>query len=280
VSLSPTSRAGSGLAIGLCPEAVGIVRLGGWRHARVDGQELLEVAEPSADGMAALTTLEHWLQQNRRTPAGLRRWFPAPANVVLSDRLVRYARIPWAGGALSRNEEDALILACFEERYGDMSAWTVRSETGRYGDGQLAAAVPSMLMAGLHRVLQAHRLACRAVSPYFVACWNRWRRDIAKANGKVDAMFAVTEAGTTIIGTLDAAGGGWRSLRSLRAASSELPAVLAREAVLLSLPERPATWVHSPQSDATATAGGNIHVLSTSPGLPAVIVMALSAVGQ
>ena len=206
MSLSPTSRAGSGLAIGLCPEAVGIVRLGGWRHARVDGQELLEVAEPSADGMAALTTLEHWLQQNRRTPAGLRRWFPAPANVVLSDRLVRYARIPWAGGALSRNEEDALILACFEERYGDMSAWTVRSETGRYGDGQLAAAVPSMLMAGLHRVLQAHRLACRAVSPYFVACWNRWRRDIAKANGKVDAMFAVTEAGTTIIGTLDAAG--------------------------------------------------------------------------
>lgn len=280
MSPSPTSRTGAGIAIGLCPETVGIVRLGGWRQARVDGHELLEVAEPGNDGMAALAVLEHWLQQNCPAQAGLRRWFPAPAQVVLSDRLVRYARIPWSGGSLSRQEEEALGQACFAERHGDMSGWTVRSETGRYGQGQLAAAVPTALMAGLHRVLKAHRLACRAMSPYFVACWNRWRRDIAKANGKADAMFAVTDAGTTVIGVTYGADGGWRSLRSLRAANGELPSVLAREALLLGLAEQPAIWVHSPHADGFSATSDKIHALPVTPGLPVPVVMALSGVGS
>jgi hypothetical protein len=198
--------------------------------------------------------------------------------VVLSDRLVRYARIPWSGGALSPQEEEALSRACFEERYGDMSGWTVRCEAGRYGEGRLAGAVPSELMEGLQRALQAHRLDCRAVTPYFVACWNRWRHEIVVANGKADALFAVAEAGAAVIGVTDGTSGGWRSLRSLRATNGEvdLSAVAAREAVLQGLAEPTGIWVHSPQPGMSATVNDKVHVLSVAAGLPVPIAVAMS----
>ncbi|MDP3512118.1 MAG: hypothetical protein Q8S20_05150 [Sulfuritalea sp.] len=278
MSPSPTSRAGLGLAIGLCPDAVGIVRLGGWRHARVDGHELVAVGEPGTDGLAALAALENWLQQNRPAASGLRPWFSAPAHVVLSDRLVRYARVPWSGGALSRQEEDELSVACFEERYGDMSGWTLRNDVSRYGQGRLATAVPSALMDGLRRVLKAHRLDCRAVSPYFVVCWNLWRRDVARANGKAAAMFAVADAGTAVVGVVDATG--WRSLRSLRMGTEDLLPTLARETVLNGLSEPPATWVHCPQPGEFGTPSGNFKILSTPNSLPAPVAMAMSGIGR
>lgn len=280
MSPSPTSRAGAGLAIGLCPDAVGIVRLGGWRHARVDGQEVIDLAEPDADGMAALAALDAWLQQDRSAPTGLRRWIPAPAQVVLSDRLVRYARIPWSAATLSRQEEETLSRACFEERYGDMSDWTIRAEAGCYGQGRLAAAMPSALMNGLQRVLHMHRLRCTAVTPYFNACWNRWQRDIAQTNGTANALFAVVDAGMAVIGVIDGADRSWRSLRSLHLptdAPALLP-VLDREAVMLGLPEQPTIWMHSPQPGVLAAGSDNCHVLSMAAGLPAPIAMALSGI--
>lgn len=282
MSPSLISRVGDGLAIGLCPEAVGIVRLGGWRHTRVDGQELIAVLQPDAEGLSALAALENWLQTNRPAVSGLRRWLSAPAQVVLSDRLVRYARIPWSGGTLSRQEAEALTLACFEERYGDMSGWTLRSDAGRYGQGRLAAAVPTALRDGLQRALQSHRFACGAVSPYFVACWNRWRNQIVKANGRADALFAIADGGIAVIGVIDGATGGWRSLRSQRVATdaAALLPVLAREAVMLGLPEQPASWVHSPQMGVFAVVNGKFHVLSAAIELPAPILMAMSGTGR
>lgn len=281
MSPSPTSRAGGGVAIGLCHDAIGMVRLGGWRHARVDGHELVAVEEPDTDGLAALAALDHWLQQNRPAASGLRRWLSAPAHVVLSDQLLRYARIPWSGATLSRQEEEALTLACFEERYGDMSGWTVRGEGGRYGQGRLVGAVPTALADGLQRVLHTHKLNCQTVTPYFIACWNRWRCDIAKATGKADALFAVADAGTAVIGVIDGGGGGWRSLRRLRVAThaAELLPVLAREAVMLGLTDELATWVHSPQPGVFATAQGKLNVLSSATGLPTPILMALAGAG-
>lgn len=278
----PTSRASEGLAIGLCPDTVGIARLGGWRYARVSGHELIDVAEPTTDGLAAVAALDHWLGQTRPSPTKLGRWRKAPARVVLSDRLVRYARIPWSGGALSRQEEATLTLACFEERYGDMSGWTLRSEPGRYGQNRLAGAVPAALIDALQGVLRTHRMVCEGVSPYFTVCWNRWRRDIAKQSGSTDALFAVADFGTVVIGVFNGADGDWRTLRSLRAATSEgdLAQVLAREAVLHSLPEQPATWVHSPQPGVFGPPTGNLHVLTAPATWPAPIVMAMSGVGR
>lgn len=278
MSPSPTNRVGHGLAIGLCPETVGIVRLGGWHRTRVDGREIVEVAEPSADGMAALAALKNWLQQHRSAPAGHWRWLRPPVSIVLSDRLVRYARIPWSGGTLSPQEEEALSRACFEERYGDMNGWTVRCEAARYGQGRLAGAVPSELMGGLQRLLLAHRLDCRAVTPYFVTCWNRWRREIVAANGKADALFAVADAEAAVIGVTDGTNGGLRSLRSLRMRNGEcdLAEVTAREALLQGLADPAGIWVHSPQPGMFAATSDKVHVLSMAPGVPTPIAMAMS----
>lgn len=270
---------GQGLAIGLCPEALGIVRLGGWRHARVDGHDLVTVEAPDVDGLAALNALDDWLQHHPAKASNLRRWWPAPARVVLSDRLVRYARLPWSDEALTRREDEALTLACFEERYGDMQGWTLNADPGGYGQGRLAAAVPNVLAEGLQRVLRRHGLASGDVSPYFAVCWNRWWRDVAKAVDKTSALFAVVDAETVVIGLVDGAGG-WRALRRLRLAdgATDLAELLAREAVLHGLAEQPPAWVHSPQSGLRAAANGKYQVLSSGADLPAPIVMALAGV--
>lgn len=282
MSPSPTSRAGTGLAIGLCPDAVGIVRLGGWRQARVDGQESLVVAEPTADGLAAVAVLDLWLHQNRPAAAGLGRWFPAHVHVVLSDRLLRYACVPWSGGRLSLQEEAALNLGCFEERYSDMSGWTLRSAPGRYGQSRLAVAVPTVLLAALESSLRTHGLRGEAVTPYFIACWNRWRRDIAKAGGKADALVTVVDKGAAVIGVVSGKDGGWRSLRSLRTAdgADDLARLLAREAVLQGLSDGATRWVHSPQHHAVTASGDDIHVLSAPPGGTAAVVMAMGGMAR
>lgn len=279
MSLLQTSLAGQGLVIGLCPDALGIVRLGGWRHARVDGHDMVTVEAPDADGLAALASLDDWLQRQPPKTAAWR-WRSAPARVVLSDRLVRYARIPWSASALTAHEDAALTLACFEERYGDMQGWTLRSDWGDYGQGRLAAAVPEALADGLQDVLRRHGLAGGAVSPYFVACWNRWRREVAQTSGTTPVLFAVIDAGTVVVGLVDGANGDWRAVRRLRLAdgATDLAELLVREALLLGLDEQPPAWLHSPQSGIPDVAAGPYRLLVTDTDLPAPILMALAGI--
>lgn len=227
MSLLPTER----LVVGLCPDQVGLIHIRStWRNKEVS-QRTFDVASPT-DGLVA------WLAGNP-----LRR---AKAMLVLSNRFVRFALVPWSAAASSPEEEIALAQACFESRYGDMTGWTIRFDAGEYGKARIACAVETAQLDASREVFSRHRLACQGVCPAFVAAWNRYRREFEGAVGKEDAIFAMAESGALAMASRRA--GTWHSLRSvaMRDDASELPALIEREAVLQGFAALPPVWIATP----------------------------------
>lgn len=283
MSPSPTNSGFTRLAIGLAPEGAGIVRLGGWRGWRIDAYERVAAASPDSDGHGALDALEAWLAGHvpvRSLPWG----WPSTARVVLSDRLVRYARVPWAGPSLTPAEETALVAVCFEERYGAMDGWRIRVEDDAWGRTRLAVAVPVAFVERLEAMLRAHGFRCEGVGTRFVASWNRWRTQVATA-GNADTLFAVVEdgmpeGGTLVVGAPDAAGG-WRSVRRLTLAGEAADPfrLLTREALLLGLSDSWAAWIDAPTQDDHAPPDGRLHRVAEHGNLPFEVAMAVQGIG-
>lgn len=230
MSLFRTER----LSVALCPEAVALRISGrGGRTTNADSRLLETTVEsgtpPWKNAVAALA--EGLSQLPRRLPARL----------ILSNRFTRFALLPWSDAASGEAERQALALACLESHYGDMHGWTVHVDAGEFGVPCLACAVETELLETLRGSFTAHRVECHRVEPYFVACWNRWCRDV----GPRDALFAVQEGGLAVASLR---GGRWHSLRVLGscADSDELTQAMAREALLRGFAETPTAWVHAP----------------------------------
>lgn len=170
----------------------------------------------------------------------------AKATLVLSNRFVRFALMPWSDAAGSTEEENALAQACFESRYGDMTGWTIRFDAGEYGKARIACAVETAQLDAYRELCSRHWLACQGVRPAFVAAWNRYRRDFERDVGKEDAIFAMAESGTLVMASRRA--GTWHSLRStaMRDETSELTALIEREAVLQGFAAMPPVWIVTP----------------------------------
>ncbi len=231
MSLLPTER----LGIALCPGQVGVVRLAGWPRARVVDRQAISVA--GTTWREAIEALDRWLET-----AGIGK---LTADVVLSNRYARFAWLPW-NGDLDTGEQQALVEARFRELYGDMRGWTFGIDPGRYGQPSLASAVERALVDELKSCFERRRIACRSLQPYFVAGWNRWRRQIESG----PAMFAVAESGSIVLGALEGQGKQWywRGLRAMlgQTDAETLPALLARESLLQGFAETPPCHVLAP----------------------------------
>ncbi|MFM9438390.1 hypothetical protein ACFDR9_005496 [Janthinobacterium sp. CG_23.3] len=192
--------------LALCPDQVGGVRIRRG-HAEVLEPVCYQAASGEAPLAALLEAVRGWLE--RHAVARQR------VNVLLSDRLVRYALLPFSAMPLSEQEEAALLGARFEELYGEMPQWRVQADRPEYGKARIACAMPLALADGVAGLLAGAGARSGAVLPFFVACWNRWRRQGAGRDG----LVAVVEPEHMVIGSFGA--GGWSSLRSVFAATSE-----------------------------------------------------------
>jgi hypothetical protein len=223
----PTER----LVVGLCPAQVGLIHVrSSWRDKEIS-HRTLDVASPM-DGLPDLLA--------GNAP------HRAKATLVLSNRFVRFALVPWSDAASSTEEEKALAQACFESRYGDMTGWTIRFDAGEYGKARIACAVETAQLDACRELFSRHGLACQGVRPAFVAAWNRYRRELERDVGKEDAIFAMIEPGTLVMASRRA--GAWHSLRStaMRDDVRELPALIEREAVLQGFAAMPPVWIVAP----------------------------------
>lgn len=234
MSLLPTER----LVVGLCPAQVGLIRVRStWRN-REAAHRTFEVAAPADDKavwQGPLDGLAAWLAGD--PPRHVK------ATLVLSNRFVRFALVPWSDAASSTEEENALAQACFESRYGDMTGWTIRFDAGEYGKARVACAFETAQLDAYRELFSRHGLACQGVRPAFVAAWNRYRRDFERDVGKEDAIFAMAESGMLVMASRRA--GAWHSLRStaMRDDGGELPALIEREAVLQGFAAMPPVWI-------------------------------------
>jgi hypothetical protein len=188
--------------LALCPGQVGAVRAARADAAPAPLGIMDYVAPPRGDASAALLdALRAWLVCNALARSDV--------HVVLADSLLRYALIPFSATPLSAAEEQALLAARFEQLYGPMPHWRAAVEPQTYGCARVACAIPIALEQGLHALLAEHKVRVKAVTPFFVACFNRARRKIGGASG----MLAVVEANNVILGSFG--DGGWSGLRAI-----------------------------------------------------------------
>lgn len=229
--------------LALCPDQVGGVRV---RHGKAQPLEPVcyqtEATSAEAPVVALLEAVRSWLERH-----GVAR---QRVNVLVSDRLVRYALLPFSAMPLSEQEEVALLGARFAELYGEMAQWHVQADRPEYGKARIACAMPLALADGIAALLGQAGARGGAVVPFFVACWNLWRRQGVGRNG----LVAVVESDHVVIGSFGA--DGWSSLRSVFAATSEtaLADLVFREKIMQGLdPALPVAVIGMPPG-ATASA--------------------------
>lgn len=205
--------------IGLAPERVILQRVRrGW-PPRVLATQALD-ADPAGEAPwhGALAALAQALEA--------REWQRAGARAVLSDRLLRYAAVPWSERLADRAETAEVAAAQLRAIHGERAdGWLVRASEGSYGAAWLAAGVDRELVERLAALCESRRLGLARVEPFFAAACNRFRRIMRERA----LWFAALEGGRLTAAYRDPAG--WRALASVRVAGdprAELAALVDR----------------------------------------------------
>ena len=170
---------------------------------------------------------------------------PADATIVLSNRLLRYALVPWNENLTSRVEEAAFARHCFTSVYGQAAqTWEIRVSRARVGEPQVASAVDSELVRALDGLLAASRLRFRSLQPHLMAAYNRWRGRL----GQRTCLFLLVEK--RLYTCMALVQGRCRAVRSGPVngrLTEDLPFMLDREHLWSGMEERPAVFMYAPE---------------------------------
>lgn len=155
----------------------------------------------------------------------------ASATVILSNRFMHYALLPWNGALKNAEEEGVVARHHFRRLYGPAAdTWELRLNTGRAGDALLASAVDGDLLAALRQVFAETGIRLRSIQPSLMAVCNGCRDTLRDCS----AWLVLYESGSLCLGLLQQ--GSWVSLRTMRAAPDwlqTLPLLLERESYLI-----------------------------------------------
>lgn len=165
------------LVIGMTQGQVCVMVLQGWSEPRIAAQyeQVIDagVSESSTQWLPYVQTLQAILNTH-----GLQN---LPCAVVLSDQWVRWAAVPWMSEGMSSAETSAqelgaLVQLSFTQLYTDTQDWVSVTDRPRYGQSQLAAAIPKALLENLRSVLASRGLRLSACHSAHALAWNRAQR--------------------------------------------------------------------------------------------------------
>lgn len=247
----------------ICPDEVGIFRPGRRGQSAAEDTVSLPVSRPAEGPIwaAAVDAFSTWLIQAREPRVRV--------DILLSNRFARFACVPWSADIADDSEARTVAIMTLESHYGDMSGWTVSLDVARWGEARLACAIDGALLAALTAAVEAAGMTCPLVTPYFIACWNRWHDEFAGG----DAILAVAEPqGPVVFATLRA--GRWHSVRAVGGApdAGSLGQLVDRETVFQGFENAPARWMHCPGVDVTAGKLESTIVLAAGRVAPSVAV--------
>jgi hypothetical protein len=205
------------LVIGLAPERLTALRLGGRLRPRVHERHALALqAANGGQWDTLMAALEALLDQ----PA----WAARDLTCVVSSHYVHYAVIPGCKG-LATDELNELARLVFRNIFGDMSGdWEIRVSPS--GDqSTLASGVPQAFLKALRDICDG-RGRLHSLQPALMAVFNRARRLIDRNTG----TLALVEAGRISLASIEH--GQWQSVISRAGTSSTLIQLLADERAL------------------------------------------------
>jgi len=133
------------------------------------------------------------------------------ASVVLSNRLVRYAIVPFDPAVSGPGEELALARFHFTRIHGERAkSWAVRLSPGRRGAARLASAVDPALLAAIGESFpRERRPRLASIQPYLMEAFNLSRDALARENG----WLVLLEPGRACLAL--ASPSGWETAQSL-----------------------------------------------------------------
>lgn len=163
----------------------------------------------------------------------------ASAAVVLSNRLVRYAVVPWDEALTSAAEEAVHATHHFVQLYGQAIArWDIAIDRNPAGCPRIASAVDPALLHALREVFGAAGIRLRSVTPQLAHVCNQYRHQFGTTNG----WLVTYESECLCVGLFLA--GRWISVRSFRIGNEwrdSLNSILEREICVADPPEIPDT---------------------------------------
>jgi hypothetical protein len=214
------------LGIALFPERMVLARASGGFRRRLVHKEIVAFAppepgrrpwQPAVDALAA------------KVAAGA--LAKADVTLVLSNRFVHYAVIPWSDSLGSKEEELAFARHCFARVHGsEADDWEIKLSSAKPGKSRLACAVEQPLIEALNACMGPLAGQYRSLQPHLMASFNGWRTRL----GARPAWLVVAEPGLLCLALLQ--DGCWHNVRTIKVGAdwiSELPSVLAREECLV-----------------------------------------------
>jgi hypothetical protein len=140
---------------------------------------------------------------------------PVKVTIVLSNRLVRYAIVPFDAAVSTAEEEQALARFHFTRIYGERAkGWVLRLSEAPAGRPRLASAIDPELLEALRGCFPSSaRPRLASVQPWLMAAYNQW------GSQPEPAWLVLLERSRACLALPSA--GGWRSVQSLRLESEE-----------------------------------------------------------
>jgi hypothetical protein len=198
------------LYISVEPESVAVCRVRGFFKTKLIEKTLIDCdpAYGSTPWDGAVEALKKHLESLKAERLKV--------TVVLSNRLVRYALVPFDAALSGPEEELALARFHFTRIYGERArTWDLRIGEGGPGGARIASGVDEGLLAALRACFPSTggaRLV--SVQPYLMAAFNTWRSGWSAAVGKEGAWLVLLERERACFALASRAG--WQSVQSLR----------------------------------------------------------------
>lgn len=160
-------------------------------------------------------------------------WQKAEVNIVLSNRLVRFAAITFSAQLNNYPVKEAFARHALTQTYGTtVEQWALRIQDGKAGAASLVSAIDQSLLDGLGQICAANKLKLNLVTPCLVPFFNQFRLAI----NRDPAWLVINEPGYSLFALLS--GGEFVAVNGVCHDSiDELPELLDRENLVSSLTE-------------------------------------------
>jgi len=222
-------------------EHISVLKLGRGVKPKLLGRrdEVFHPSENQAPWQAALEALDAILAEPE--------WQAPDMDVVLSNRFVRYAVVPFNDQLKKYAEQEAFAKHVLNQSHGAAAGqWALRIQKAKAGVPALVGAVDQALVDALGGLCRAHGTKLHTITPYLTAVFNRSRGVF----GEGQAWLVVAEAGYSLFALIDK--GNFSAINGVfHSTMQELPALLDRENLVsgLSEPCRKVYW-HSVSDEA------------------------------
>lgn len=227
------------LYIAISPERLSLIRLGRGLKPVLQAKhdEAIVPISKQPSWQAALDKLTELLDQPE--------WQKAEVNVVLSNRLARFAAITFGAQLKNYAAQESYARHALTQIYGAVvEQWVLRIQHGKVGAPSLVSALDQSLLEGLQQACAANQLKLNLVTPCLTPVFNRFQKMLIKD----PAWLVINEPGYSLLALLS--GGEFVAINGINHDQlDELSVLLDRENLVSALAEPcKSVFLHAPFS--------------------------------